>query len=123
MDIISRRPSAAIADEFEQFAWRYLGEEFSHLRMNTSGGEDTAFQDSGQTNMFIEGFNGNVVLDHVLSPGCSAWAQCDQGKSTGNDYVNAGVVLQANDNDDYRGYVYMQNMQATAVGTGNPYLT
>ena len=33
-------------------------------------------------------------------------------QGSGNDYVNAAVVLQANDNDDYRGLgVYMQNMQ------------
>ena len=27
-------------------------------------------------------------------------------KGSGNDYVNAGVVLQANDNDDYRGLAF-----------------
>ena len=38
-------------------------------------------------------------------------------QGSGNGYVNAGLVLRANDNDDYRGLgMFMQNMQGAAAG-------
>ena len=98
-----------------------------HMNIRTSGGEDIAFQDGGQNNMWIEGSNGNVGIgttspDYPLDVQRSNTSRI-KIQGSGNGYVNAGLVLQANDNDDYRGLgMFMQNMQGDRSWfAGNPY--